>query len=235
MTSELGLVSFESVLKDAEDGVDAMLLLSGGLDSAYVLWKYAQIVKDRKINCHHFRLNTDISERYKTEKISVDNQIKYIDANVSLIETEIRSNGVSPIPPLSDWYLTAILSLNHAIKANCKYIVVGDDLPDSYDRQQPHSIMDERKKENAILLGKFINSYSAGKVRLCTAMEDNDLSIRYMEMPSEYQKLTFSCRAPIESKYVMRACGNCTSCIKNKNFGWWSRVGKEIRINQDDN
>lgn len=230
LTSDVGLVSFEHVLEDCEkNGKEALIVASGGLDSAYTLWRYSRIKE--KIHVHHFNMYN--SKRMEAEELALENQIKFIGKDIELDKTSISTTFKDSLAP--DWYLTAILSAEIALNKKISYIVIGDDLIDSYDRDQSYSVLPANKKNIIETLGNFIRHYSRNKLELCTASETNRLSEAYNEMPLEFTKLTFSCRTPESSEYFYRACGYCNSCMKNKHFGWWDKIGKEIRNRKDAN
>lgn len=230
MTSDVGLPSFEEVIKDcSKNDKGALIIASGGLDSAYTLWKYSRI-KD-KIHVHHFDMYPNKIDRSKPEKIALNKQIEYLRAEgkeIILHTSEINTDWKGIL--LADWYLSAVLSIEIASYNKLSYIVIGDDLLDSYDRDQSFSEMPENKKKIITAMGNFIENYSVTwSSKLCTANESNRLSELYMEMPSEFQKMTFSCRTPISTQHFYRACGECHACMKNRNFGWWPKIGKELR------
>lgn len=227
MTSDLGLPSFEEVLEDCEKGANALLICSGGLDSGYTLWKYKQAVGDRVASVHHFRLfdSQDI-KRNEAQTKALYNQAAYL-GNVDIETTTIDTSFDKYL--LRHWFIGAFLSPMLAQVRDAKYIVIGDDLPDSYYRAQPYSSMKKQYRDSTIALSKFINSYTDNRVQLCTASKTNDLSVAYMEMPEDYQRLLFSCSNPIETEDEYKVCWQCGACYKNMHFGWFDRVAMTVR------
>ena len=167
------------------------------------------------------------SKRNAAQTIALDNQIKYIGGNVDLEVSTIDTTFNTYL--LRHWFIGAMLSPILAQVKNTKYIVIGDDLPDSYYRAQPYSTMKKQYKDSITALSNFINSYTNNRVQLCTASETNDLSVAYMEMPEDYQKLLFSCSKPRETDTEYKACWQCESCYKNMHFGWLDRVAMTVR------
>lgn len=232
LTSDVGCPSFEQVLEDVKVGKKSMILVSGGLDSAYILWKYAQYNED--IVCHHIALNKSISKRVKSERISVERQIKYLEERgkkIKLLTSEVSFSDDKP--PIRDWYSAVMLSLNYVLREKVSHIVVGDDLPDSYDRAQEYSTLPAQYANEIAALNHFVKTYTYNKCDICTALDANNLSEKYFEMPEDYRKLIFSCRKPVyinnpNSIRICEACGNCESCTKNLNFGWFNKIATAI-------
>jgi len=232
MTSDLGLPSFEHVLEEAKKGVDALIVVSGGIDSAYCLWKYSQVVTDRPIYLHHLDMYPSKSKRIDVENIALGYQMNYLKRDFRLISSVVDTSDPDSYL-MTDWVLTATLTTGLAQKYGTRYIVVGDDLPDSYHRAQEYNTIKPRKKHMYAATGELIKWASHGKVELCTASETPNLSEAYNEMPDDYIALTTSCREPERGSVMYRQCGKCFSCFKNMHFGWWDRIGKEIRIPTD--
>lgn len=236
LTQDVSCVSFEEVLSTAPNK-QALLLVSGGLDSAYILWKYAQYTDN--IICHHLLLNKNISTRTLSELIAVHNQVEYLKSlgkSVTLLISSFDTGHA--LSPIRDWYACAMLSLDIVKQKKLDYIVVGDDLPDSYIRSQPFSKITEKQQKEITYLSGFINTYTENLCKVCTASESNNLSELYNTMPEDYLKLIFSCRNPIKihtNNYVISACGACPTCIKNRYFGWYTRIAKELHIEGDIN
>lgn len=227
MTSDLGLPSFEQVLEDCKNGANALLICSGGLDSGYILWKYRQAVGNRTINIHHFKLFDSLyRQRNIAQQKALSNQVKYLDCRADITQSTVDTTYQYDLN--RHWFIGAFLSATIADLKQLDYIVVGDDLPDSYYRAQPYAKMDKTYQESTMALSNFINSYTKNKTRLCTALETNNLSVAYMEMPEDYRRLLFSCSDPIEHNNFYRACGKCKPCYKNMHFGWWDKIATTV-------
>jgi len=122
MTSQLGLISLEGLLERAKDGIDALLVLSGGLDSAYILWKYAQIVTDRPIHTHHIHLYPRWSGRLQVEDLAVRKQIEYLNRKVSVRTSTVDTSSGGAV--MRDITLAVLLSATAAMERKCDYILV---------------------------------------------------------------------------------------------------------------
>jgi len=233
LTSDVGWPSFEQVLEDAKIGKKSLILVSGGLDSAYMLWKYAQYTDD--IVCHHISMYDSISQRADTERFSVERQIEYLrnqGKHIKLITSEVRSTYEMPL--LRDWYTGVILSLNYAYIEGISHIVAGDCFIDAFDRNQNYSTLSKDIKEHMVCLGNFVRAYTRNRCDTITAFEANNLAEMYNEMPDDYKKLIFSCREPKYINKRIEACGNCHSCMKNRHFGWWNKISKCIYKDEID-
>lgn len=232
-TSDLGLSSYEDVFKNAYGGKSSLILVSGGLDSAYLLWKYSQYSDD--IKCHHVSLLTrGYSPRQQSEKIAVNRQIEYLrqkGKNVKLLTSTIDIDY--DVVGIRDLYSVILSSMHYALYEKCRHIVVGDDLVDAYYRGQSYSRIDEKLAKEVKLVNEFVKTYTYGRCDISMAINGSNLSEVYYEMPEDYRKLIFSCRTPVHinnenSIRMFEACGKCSSCMKNIHFGWWDRIGKAI-------
>lgn len=230
MTTDVGCVSFEDVCADARDK-KALLLLTGGLDSAYILWKYARFTND--ILCHHIQLNKNFSNRWESENLAVNKQVEYIrneGKNIKLFTSSFECSELG-VPPVRDWFASVILSINMFHKLNFSYIVVGDDLPDSYVRSQSFSNLPEKTEKEIKALSMLVDAYTSYKVKISTALDTNLLSEAYNEMPEKYRKLIFSCRNPkLYDKNSFVSCGVCPTCLKNRYFGWRYKISNRIYV-----
>jgi len=224
----LGYVPFEDVISDVEKGEDALIVASGGLDSAYTLWRCHQASNGRPVKAHHIVLDGLTSTRAKSEQTALQRQIEFLGGEVELMTSSLQSPPELSFFLMKDWYCTQMLSIDMARVRGCKYLVIGDDLPTSYHRSRPDSSLNPVREKELRLLAKFTEVYSSGSVKLCVENREDDLYTLYNEMPLEYIKLTFSCREPEVDTYSSKCCGKCASCIKNKDFGFWDRVCKQL-------
>lgn len=227
MTSQLGLISFEELLVKAEGGTDALLVLSGGLDSAYILWKYAQVVKDRPIHTHHIHLYPRWSERLEIEDLAVRRQIEYLDREVSVRTSTVDASSGGAL--IRDITLAVLLSATTAKERNCAYILVGDDLPSSARRNLDESILDPYKERMNKAMAEYVRAVTEDEVDICMGMETHLVREAYSEMPDEYLALVSSCREPLVKGQRVSQCGDCHSCRKNALFGFSGRLGHALR------
>lgn len=225
-TSQLGLISLEDLLEKAKDGTDALLVLSGGLDSAYILWKYAQVVEDRPIFTHHIHLYPSWSERLEVEDLAVRKQIEYLNREVSVRRSTVDTNSGGAI--IRDITLATLLSATTAKENGCDYILVGDDLPSSARRNLEESILDPHKERMNKAMAEYVRAVTEDTVDICMGMETHLVAEAYNEMPDDYLALVSSCRKPRVVNQLVKQCGQCHSCKKNETFGFLNRISKDL-------
>lgn len=228
MTSQLGLISLEDILESAKTGTDALLVLSGGLDSAYILWKYAQVVTDRPIHTHHIHLYPGWSERLEVEDLAVRKQIEYLNREVSVRTSTVDTSSGGAV--IRDITLAVLLSATTAKERGCDYILVGDDLPSSARRNLDESILDPYKERMNKAMAEYVRAVTEDTVDICMGMETYLVKEAYEEMPADYLALVSSCRNPIVSNKTVEQCGRCHSCKKNETFGFLNKLSKDLEL-----
>lgn len=227
ITSQLGLISFEEMFNKAKGGTDCLLVLSGGLDSAYVLWKYAQVVKDRPIYAHHIHLYPSTSDRLRVEDFAVEQQIRYLDAEVSLKKSVVDTSD--PTVLVRDFTLGAILSAEIALQRGCKFVVLGDDLISSARRQEEDATLDPLKVRMNMAMAEYVRASTADNVSVCMGMDALSVKDAYEEMPEDYLALVSSCRKPTLCNGFVKQCGHCHSCNKNRDFGFLDKISTRLK------
>lgn len=229
-TSDLGLTSYEEVFKDAANDKHSLLMITGGLDSAYLLWKYSQYTD--YIVCHHVNiLKNGYSARRESENIAIKQQIDYLTQqgkNVKLLTSTIDINYHKE--GIRDLYSVIISSMHYALYEKCHHIVTGDDFIDAYDREQSYSSLEDKYRDELKLINDFVKSYTNNFCSISVAHDASNVAELYSEMPDDYCSLIFSCREPIYKVDRIESCCNCLTCIKNKYFGWRHRMSNCIRI-----
>jgi hypothetical protein len=236
MNDETGQASFEEAIADCKNEVKSLICLSGGLDSAYALWKYAQHCTEPLIHVHWVNFNQD---RSKAEEATIDRLCKYVtkkfNKSIWVIKSRLEADRHFEDHKFDDdLFVVAHLSKVYAQKTKCKYIIIGDGLVWAYDRQQPHTSIKERHKSRFTAL-KYLIGGDLG-VEVVTFCDANNLSEMYNEMPEEYISMIFNCRRPIykytdeNSSIFASRCNSCWSCHKSKCFGWADRIADSIPI-----
>lgn len=211
-----GFVPFEKVFSEAKNGVDSLLLLSGGLDSAYVLWQYSRVVTDRPIYAHHVKLLPSLRERHKVEEHLVKKQVEHIQRDVELFVSSVDIDPRFNSGVMRDFFMPVLLSVQMAVKYNLKYIVIGEDLMVAFLRNTGIVKRSEYFEEEQVeALSEMVRTLSFGKVKLSWHTENRDFFKSYLSLPKEYMRLCFSCRTPIFTGTHVEACGDCLSCNRN--------------------
>lgn len=226
MTSQLGLISLEDLLEKAKEGTDALLVLSGGLDSAYILWKYSQVVEDRPLFTHHIHLYPNWSERLEVEDLAVRKQIEYLNREVSVRRSTVDTDSGGAL--IRDITLAILLSATTATENGCDYILVGDDLPSSARRNLEESILNPHKERMNKAMAEYVRAVTEDTVDICMGMESHLVKEAYNEMPDDYLALVSSCRKPRVVNGLVKQCGQCHSCKKNEIFGFSDKISKGL-------
>lgn len=212
-----GFVPFEQVFEEAAKGVDSLILVSGGLDSAYVLWEYSRVVTDRPIHAHHVKLMPSVRKRHKVEEYLVKKQVAYIDRQVHLYESIIDVDDKAKCGLMRDFFMPVLMSIQMALVHNLKYIVIGEDLMVAFLRNTGITKMSQPFEDAQVeALSHMVWAGSHGRVQLSWHTENKDFFKSYISMPPDYMKLCFSCRAPVFTRTHMEACGKCMSCHRNQ-------------------
>lgn len=222
-----GFVSHEHVYEQAAKGEDALILASGGLDSAVVLWHYAQVVKDRPIHVHHLDLWPEMRLRYKLENFFLDRQIEYIGKDrVKLYKSSVHIDPDAG-PPLRDVWWPILMSLSLCRKGKFKHLVCGADFMYSWSKSQGLAKPDEELEAIKML----VKSATLGRTKLSWESEKaNFIRDNYLCVPKDYLKLCFSCRKPTFTDTHVEKCGECRPCIKYEELNMKELLWKRMRI-----
>lgn len=184
-------------------GKHALVLVSGGLDSAFMLWLMSK--NSKMVEAHH----VDTGQPFeKAQSTALQRQIKLLE-NVNLHQTKITGCGST------DFDAAILLSIPLALSFGAEHVVTGDDL-----RIRVHG-------------GTFqaITSYAKSKgVTLVLGSSVNDLVKEYLKLPPEYLATTWSCREPIERDFHYHKCGTCRPCQLHKQTGLWNALPKSMPI-----
>lgn len=229
----LGFIPFESVLRDAEMGADALLLCSGGLDSAYCLYKYSKAAPNRKVNIHHVKLYPSLRKRHSVEEVCLQKQIQLASVDVNLIKSTVEICDKFNTLPMRDFFMAVVLSVGYAMRNKLKYIVVGDDIIDGFVRGAASKADgDSNFLQELIGLKSFVDGLSHGKCQLSLSMSKTDVYSEYMSLPDQYLATCFSCRDPRFVGEHVEACGTCIACNRNYMLGIKDKLCKRMRMPQ---
>jgi 7-cyano-7-deazaguanine synthase in queuosine biosynthesis len=229
--TKLGFIPFEQVLDEAKEGVDSLIVASGGLDSAYILWKYHQVAKNKPVHVNHIRFYPTFSKRIDAETQALNNQCKYLNNEVIVHKTtlDFESEGLR-LSLGRDFHLAALLSTQIAFYKKLKYVVIGDEILDGFLRKLPDSILpkDARHEDQLFAIKDYFETSTFGKVKLSLNMSRSDVLEEYLSMPRDYMALSFSCREPDVNQFSAKACGECMSCHRNALLGIRQLVCKQV-------
>jgi 7-cyano-7-deazaguanine synthase in queuosine biosynthesis len=230
--TKLGFIPFEQVLEESKDGVKSLIVASGGLDSAYTLWKYYNTCKIKPVDVHHFNLYPNYATRQPAEEEALRQQCEFLGSDIKVYKTYLDSD--IKIPLARDFHLAAFLSVNMAMKLKTKYIVIGDEILDGLIRSLPVGLYEEdlAHYEQLSFLKEYIKSYTNNSVQLSLNMSSPNVLEEYLKMPKDYLKLAFSCRNPTLKEFSAIACGNCISCHRNYLLGIKDLLSKQVIFKQ---
>lgn len=198
------------------------LLISGGLDSTYLLWKYAKKGYDLELIYVDIRNNSDKS---KVEQFLIKKTINKINneynCNYKLnigttINLHIFYNNNLIFKQLPIWILSSIYNFYDVDEIHIGY-VIGDDII-SY-------INDVKKiyySYSSIMWGKL------PKLKFPLLKKSKREIIN--ELPNEYMENVISCESPIikyENDNILdyESCGICDVCRKNIAFEYYKYWG----------
>lgn len=229
----LGFVPFERVLEEARNGVDSLILVSGGLDSAYCLYKYAEAAKGRTVNVHHVKLYPTLRKRHIVENHCVAKQLAYINADICRIDSTVDICTTFNILPMRDFFMAVVMSISYAMKNKLRYIVVGDDIIDGFVRGSSFGRSpDQRNEEELQGLKTFVDKLSHGEVELSLSMQNSDVYSEYMSLPDDYLQLCFSCRNPEIKDTHFHICNDCPACNRNTMLGIREKLCRHMRLDR---
>lgn len=230
-----GFVPFETVFAEAKKGTDSLILLSGGLDSAYVFWQYSRIVTDRPIYAHHVKLLPSLRKRHEVEEHFVKEQVKYSQRDVELFISSIDIDPRFNSGIMRDFFMPVLMSVQMAVKYNLKYIVIGEDLMVAFLRNTGlEKRSDFFEEEQVEALSEMVRTLSFGKVKLSWHTANKEYFKSYLSLPEDYMKLCFSCRNPVFTETHIEICRECLSCNRNLLLEIKNLVCERIERPKDD-
>jgi 7-cyano-7-deazaguanine synthase in queuosine biosynthesis len=224
-TTDLGTSSIEDVLEDcSQDRADALLVCSGGLDSAYLLWKYAQEVPKGKIYIHQQKLQATHLPRHYAERNALQAQMDYLGRDFDVFRSTVDIDRDQNI--CRDWFTAVMMGVYQAYSMGLKYIVTGDCLSSSFIASTDRAVMSDHQKDECYAMRAMVRVISNGEVELVTSHTNTKLADLYHEMPADYFECIMSCRHPLFSNdgTHVRRCDICESCRKNTLFGFADRM-----------
>jgi 7-cyano-7-deazaguanine synthase in queuosine biosynthesis len=183
-----------------------LAMYSGGLDSLGMVYKLLteDEYKDYYIHIHHVH-NKNVENRWRAEKIAVDQAVKELRAlgfEFDYSESEIGSQ------PYGTRFLFDTDTMNFfagyicSVNPNIKKVALGMQANDANQ-----SLEDRRVRANNILRA-FTDAEKIFPVETMTKREIYDM------LPASLRNLFWSCRRPIYTEKSIAPCGKCDTCIK---------------------
>jgi 7-cyano-7-deazaguanine synthase in queuosine biosynthesis len=183
-----------------------LAMYSGGLDSLGMIYKLLteDQYKDHYIHVHHVH-NKNVENRWRAEKIAVDQAVKELRAlgfDFLYSESEIGSQ------PYGKRFLFDTDTMNFfagyicSVNPDIKLVAMGMQANDANQ-----SLEDRRVRANNILRA-FTDAEKIFPVETMTKREIYDM------LPASLRNLFWSCRRPVYTEKSISPCGVCDTCVK---------------------
>ena len=183
-----------------------LAMYSGGLDSLGMVYKLLteEQYKDYYIHIHHVH-NKNVENRWRAEKIAVDQAVKELRAlgfDFLYSESEIGSQ------PYGTRFLFDTDTMNFfagyicSVNPDIKKVAMGMQANDANQ-----TLEDRRVRANNILRA-FTDAEKIFPVETMTKREIYD------SLPASLRNLFWSCRRPVYTEKSIAPCGKCDTCVK---------------------
>jgi 7-cyano-7-deazaguanine synthase in queuosine biosynthesis len=183
-----------------------LAMYSGGLDSLGMIYKLLTEAeyKDYSIHIHHVH-NKNVENRWRAEKIAVDQAVKELRAlgfEFVYSESEIGSQ------PYGTRFLFDTDTMNFfagyicSVNPDIKKVAMGMQANDANQ-----TLEDRRVRANNILRA-FTDAEKIFPVETMTKREIYDM------LPASLRNLFWSCRRPVYTEKSIAPCGKCDTCVK---------------------
>jgi 7-cyano-7-deazaguanine synthase in queuosine biosynthesis len=183
-----------------------LAMYSGGLDSLGTVYRLLteDEYKDYRIHIHHVH-NKNVENRWRAEKIAVDQAVKELRAlgfDFIYSESEIGSQ------PYGKRFLFDTDTMNFfagyvcSVNPDIKLVAMGMQANDANQ-----SLEDRRVRANNILRA-FTDAEKIFPVEFMTKREIYDM------LPASLRNLFWSCRRPVYTEKSIAPCGKCDTCVK---------------------
>ena len=181
-------------------------MYSGGLDSLGMIYKLLteDQYKNYHIHVHHVH-NKNVENRWRAEKIAVDQAVKELRAlgfDFLYSESEIGSQ------PYGTRFLFDTDTMNFfagyicSVNPDIKKVAMGMQANDANQ-----TLEDRRVRANNILRA-FTDAEKIFPVETMTKREIYD------SLPASLRNLFWSCRRPVYTEKSIAPCGKCDTCVK---------------------
>lgn len=201
-------------------------MLSGGLDSTYMLYHYLKHTQ-YNLHVHHISLRNPSEKRWVQEDAATKHIIKYLLRRHRKFQYSESMIKVTNIGGVWDYEIYMLMAMTVARKiCNKNYVAVAvgrnlDDLErfdsfnqfgidnvkaisDYWDAMLSFCTMEMRKKIHPKVLYPIVNISKKDILKAC---------------PKKLKDLTWSCREAVPNIKTkqLEACGECHSCLQIKN------------------
>jgi hypothetical protein len=183
-----------------------LLMLSGGVDSTYLLAKLLKETDDRLV-VHHIHLLTN-SKRHLPEAASCKNIVKYCQKNYrSFSYTE---SGIDHRRFLSHGYDLIAAGFEAGVVASSFHSVTRENI----DRWAVGLSLSDGRLKNRLRAADAVCAANCQQGTAPKFFEFPRVSQQEMTdyLPYELYKMTWSCRVPQWREAKYHACGKCPAC-----------------------
>ena len=192
-----------------------LIMLSGGIDSAYLLWEQLKTTQT-PIHAHHISLRTHQERRWDLEDAACNRiipqlqQIRSFTVSASIIDTSMF--------PYPGWDSDTQLLMGARVAANLaaeKVTLMIGITKD--DRERP--IIVDRINRNVLpnmweAMVESIDPHHRKRIdrEISTPLAETTKAEILEKIPQELLDLTWSCRRPVREGATVRPCGHCQPC-----------------------
>jgi len=189
------------------------VMLSGGLDSTYLLWHLLSRT-ELPVHAHHVSMQCGDNMRWKHELEAVKLIYRYLKTNVRDFKMTFSKYVAKETPYRGmDSDIMMVHSIRHAPSDNVAKLVSIHMGALASDFDIPQNKARSEAGININLWDALLASYTATNInpRIHTILRDMKITKREMieKMPVELYDVTWSCRAP---KTYQEPCGTCNPC-----------------------
>ena len=196
-----------------------LVMLSGGLDSTYVLYKYLTET-DLPIFVHHISMRVRGEDRWKAEDTCIHHILDHCKQYRSFSYTQtIYDFGL----PYTGWDADIQVTVAARVAANLDAETVVVTLGINADDYKRSEIVDRAERNvltnlwSAMLAS--IDEFRRVHIHPTLHLPFKDVPKWKMleEMPDELIAMTWSCRKPIYTETTATPCGRCHACVARIN------------------
>lgn len=198
------------------NGLHTMVVASGGLDSAYTMWRIKSA--GLTVGVHHIVI-PELGDLTTIQRAALKNQCDYlsIPEDLRFETTIVGAEG----RPFGDHALANILTIPVAQCNAFKAVACGDDL-------EWRSITGPSEEEKYLRYRLFASDKN---LEFAIGSNLDDLLASYKnDMPADFAALTWSCREPVVENGVAHTCRSCDPCQRNARLGLEALLENTVEI-----
>lgn len=207
------------IINKEDSGIRTLINFSGGMDSAYVLYKYLKENPEEKFLVHHINLRHYKEDRMNRESIAVSNILYWLKSqgldNFDYYESHFDYGG---LPEISVKDIQIVAFFNGIILKTPKWSKINKIII-SWHKGEVYDGAEDKKglKVKSILRSLGVNPLPVLEYPIESLSRLDIVSL----MPVELLHLASSCRRPTSEDN----CGKCIPCKEFKKLGIFKEVG----------